>query len=349
MRFCVVGAGVIGKLRAQSVGSNPKTSLVGVVDPDEGRAQRVAGTARVYGDWADIVASDEVDCVIVSTPVQFHEAICVAALSNGKHVLCEKPLSNSLESCRAMLDCARSHGRTLACGLNMRYYPSFKYAKAVIDEGRIGRLDHVRVFGGHDGLANFRADWMYKGELSGGGAMMDVGIHMTDLARFVLGEVAEVYGVVGSNIWNVEGSEDRAVAIFKSPSGVPATYEATWNEWKGYGVWLEAYGELGMVRAHYAPMSNLVVTHAKPGAPRKQERKRYPGIMVREKLKSWESTTLITFEEELADFLRMIAGESVPLADGWAGYRAVEIAQCVYESSRSGQPVRLSEPAARGT
>ena len=97
-----------------------------------------------------------------------------------------------------------------------------------------------------------------------------------------------------------------------------------------------------MVRAHYAPMSNLVVTHEKPGAARKQERKRYPGIMVREKIKSWESTTLITFEEELADFLRMIDGQATPLADGWAGSRAVEIAQAVYESSRSGQPVRLS-------
>ena len=219
MRFCVVGAGVIGKLRAQSVGSNAKTTLAAVVDPDEGRAQRVAaaGGAQALGDYGDIVTSDQVDCVIVSTPVQFHEDVTVAALSAGKHVLCEKPLSNSVESCRRMLDCAREHGRTLACGFNMRYYPSFKYAKAAIDEGRIGALDQVRVFGGHDGLANFRADWMYKGELSGGGAMMDVGIHMTDLARFVLGEVSEVYGVTGSNIWKVEGSEDRAVAIFKNP------------------------------------------------------------------------------------------------------------------------------------
>jgi predicted dehydrogenase len=86
--------------------------------------------------------------------------------------------------------------------------------KKAIDDGAIGTIDHLRVFGGHDGLANFRADWMYKGCL-GGGAMMDVGIHMTDLARYMMGEVREAYGVASNRIWKVDGSEDNAVAILQ--------------------------------------------------------------------------------------------------------------------------------------
>ena len=97
-----------------------------------------------------------------------------------------------------------------------------------------------------------------------------------------------------------------------------------------------------MVRAAYAPMYNLLVTQARPGAPRRRQVKRYPGIIVREKLRGWQSTTLLTFEEELADFLRMIDGATVPLADGLAGLRAVEIANAVYESNASGRPVLLS-------
>ena len=120
--------------------------------------------------------------------------VVLAALTAGAHVLCEKPLSNSVGSCRAILDAAEKRRRTVAVGFNHRYYPAFSFMKNAIDRGELGTIDHLRIFGGHDGLANFRADWMYKAPLSGGGAMMDVGIHMTDLARFFIGEIAEVYG-----------------------------------------------------------------------------------------------------------------------------------------------------------
>jgi predicted dehydrogenase len=344
MKFVVIGAGTIGQLRAQSVRSNPETELVGVADTVAANAERaVSGTsARAVTEWRAALDLPGVEAVIVSSPIQYHEEAVVAALAAGKHVLCEKPLGNTVESCRRMLDASRKAQRTLATGFNHRYYPSMKFLKQVVDDGRIGAIDHLRIFGGHDGLHNFRADWQYKAPVSGGGAMMDVGIHMTDLARFVLGDVSEVYGVASNRVWQVPGSEDNALAIFKSPAGIPAVYHATWTEWKGYRFFVEVYGDRGMVRGYYAPMRNLLITQEKPGAPRKKTRKIYPEIMVREKLKSWTSTALLSFEEELRDFLRMVQGEKTPLADGVAGFRAVEMAHAVYESSRLGQPVRLS-------
>jgi predicted dehydrogenase len=343
MRFAVIGAGTIGQLRAQSIKANPNTELLAIADPAQAAAERaVAGSAaRALGDWRAALDLPGLDAVVVSSPIQFHEEAVVAALKSGKHVLCEKPLSNSVESCRRMLDAARASGRTLATGFNHRYYPSIKFLKQAVDDGQIGTVDHLRVFGGHDGLHNFRADWQYKAPVSGGGAMMDVGIHMTDLARFVMGEVSEVYGVSTNRVLQVPGSEDNAMAIFKSPTGVSAVYQATWTEWKGYRFFVEVYGDKGMVRGYYAPMQNLLVTHERPGTPRKQVRKFYPEIMLREKLKSWTSTALVSFQEELADFLRMVNGEKTPLADGVAGFRAVEMANAVYESSRTGKPVPL--------
>jgi predicted dehydrogenase len=344
MKFAVFGAGVIGQLRARSIQQHPGATLVGVVDADLSQAARAVGAsgARAAQDYRAFVDDPQVDAVVVSTPVHLHEAMAVGALAAGKHVLCEKPLSNTVESCRRMLDAARSHKRTLAVGFNHRYYPSVKFLKRAVDDGAIGTLDHVRVFGGHDGLSNFRADWMYKGAISGGGAMMDVGIHMTDLARYVMGEVRDVYGVASNRVWNVAGSEDNAVAIFKNESGIPAFYQATWTEWKGYRFFIEAYGDRGMVRAYYAPMFNLLVTQDKPGGARKRQMKFYPEIILREKLKGWQTTTYLSFQEELADFFRMVNGDRVPLADGWSGARAVEIAHAVYESTATGQPVTLS-------
>jgi predicted dehydrogenase len=344
MKFVVIGAGTIGQLRAQSIRNNPETDLLGVADPVVANAERaVAGSgAKAVSDWRAALDLPGVDAVVVSSPIQFHEEAVVAAFAAGKHVLCEKPLSNTVDSCRRMLDASRSARKTLATGFNHRYYPSMKFLKQAVDEGRIGAIDHLRIFGGHDGLHNFRADWQYKAPVSGGGAMMDVGIHMTDLARFVLGDVSEVYGVSSNRIWQVPGSEDNALAIFKNPAGIPAVYHATWTEWKGYRFFVEVYGDRGMVRGYYAPMQNLLISQEKPGAPRKKVRKLYPEIMLREKLKSWTSTALLSFEDELRDFLRMVQGEKTPLADGVAGFRAVEMAHAVYESSRSGQPVRLS-------
>lgn len=344
MKFGVIGAGTIGQLRAQSIKTNPDTELLGVADPAVPNAERavIGSGAKATADWRAVLDLPGLEAVIVSSPIQFHEEAVIAALKAGKHVLCEKPLSNTVESCRRMLEAARASGRTLATGFNHRYYPSMKFLKQAVDDGRIGTVDHVRIFGGHDGLHNFRADWQYKAPVSGGGAMMDVGIHMTDLARFVLGDVAEVYGVSSNRIWQVPGSEDNALAIFKSPSGIAAVYHATWTEWKGYRFFVEVYGDRGMVRGYYAPMNNLLITQDKPGGQRRKIRKLYPEIMLREKLKSWTSTALISFEEELVDFLRMTRGEKTTLADGVAGFRAVEMANAVYESSRQGQPVRLS-------
>ena len=343
MRFGVIGAGTIGQMRARSVALHAGAELAAVSDPNVAAARIAAvGTrARVEADHRAFLSDGSVDAVIVSTPVQLHEAIILEALSAGKHVLSEKPLSNSPESCRRILEAATKSGKHVAVGFNHRFYPAFLFMKHAIEAGRIGKLDEVRTYGGHDGLHNFRADWMYKRPHSGGGAMMDVGIHMTDLARWMAGDVVEAYGVAGENVWRVPGSEDRALAVLKTASGAPIQYGASWNEWKGYRAWIEAYGDRGMIRAQYGPMFNLLIEQEKPGAPRKRTYKPHLGVALREKIKGWETTTLLSFQAELAEFHNKLAGKRSLAADVWDGVQAVEIADAVYQSTRSGQPVRL--------
>lgn len=349
MRLAVIGTGVIGRLRAQSIHGNPDTQLVGVADVNRVSAVETAGrySAKAFADYRQLIDELAPDGVMVSTPVTLHEEMCVYALSHGCHVLVEKPLANSLDSCRAVLRAAQEAGRTLGVGFNHRFYPSIKFLKQVVADGRIGTIDHLRIFGGHDGLHNFRADWNYQGALSGGGAMMDVGIHMTDLARYVAGDIRDVYGVASNRIWNVAGSEDNAVAVLRTEGDIPVIYQATWDEWRGYKWFVDVYGTRGMVRASYAPMFNLLVTQERPGAPRKKSYKFYPEIILREKLKGWQTTAKLSFDEELREFLRAVGGATdVALADGWSGFRANEIAQAVYHSSATGAPVTLERPEA---
>lgn len=348
MRYAVVGAGVVGRLRAQAIRGLAGAELVVVADVDRVRAEEAAaGVAAVAADPRGAWERDDVDAVVLSTPAPLHEEQTLAALAAGKHVLCEKPLATDPDACRRMVAAARAADRLLATGFNYRYFPAVAYLRRLLLEERLGVLDHFRAFGGHDGLGNLHAEWMVHSELSGGGAMMDVGLHLTDLVRHLAGEIVSVQGVVSERMWKEPGSEDNAVAVLRTASGRPVIYQATWNEWKGYGFYLDAYGDRGMARAAYAPMFNEWIEQDRPGGPRQRLRRLYPWIAVREKLRGWQTTTRRTFADELADLARRLDGEAVPLATGEDGLRAVEVARALYRASGSGTPVAL-DPIAGG-
>lgn len=342
MRIGVIGAaGKIGQMRVETVRANPRCQLVAVMDLAADKAAAVAGGAPVFTELERFL-DQKMDAVVISTPSHVREPLCLAAFARGLHVLSEKPLAQNLASARRILSAAHTARRHLGGGFNMRYYPAFAHVRDVVASGRIGAVDHVRVYGGHGGLSNFTHDWEYKAEFSGGGALWDVGIHMTDMARHVLGEITEVYGVATNRVWNLPGSEDNAMAIFKNPDGVAALYQACWNDWKGYQSAIEVYGTHGMVRGAYAPMHTLTITMDKPGGAQKREVNSYFGVKVREKLKSWKVTAVDAFAGELDEFVSLTEGrDGLRIADGHAALRAIEVATMVPESARTGLPIKL--------
>lgn len=350
MKFGLIGAGGIGKVRAKALANTPGCELFAVTDADPDRARALAASGRpadqmaVAGDYNQMLAMDEIEALIVSTPPQFHEETVIAALESGKHVLCEKPLANTLDACRRMVEASRRTGKTLATGFNHRYFPAVQFVKQTLDSGAIGELDHVRAFAGHTGLDQFSAPWMYDQQVIGGGALMDNGIHIIDLTRYILGDVVEVYGFATSNVWKQGLSEDNGCAILRGANGKYAMLQATWTEWKGYRFYIEAYGSKGMARAYYAPMFSMAVFMNETGGARRRKLNFYPRIMLEEKLIGWQLTTEKAFRQEFADFIRLCAGHQETIADGFSGFRAVEIANAVYRSARERQPVKLAPP-----
>jgi predicted dehydrogenase len=336
MRFGLIGAGCIGRLRAKALRRISRANLIAVTDSDETVASRIAAPtrARVCQSVGEILSLAEVDAVIIATPPQFHEEAVLAALHAGKHVLCEKPLSNSVPACRRLVEAAQESGRKLATGFNHRYFPAIQFLKKAIADGAIGQLDHVRAFAGHEGLSQFRAPWEYDKNVIGGGALMDVGIHIIDLTAYVLGDVREVFGIATEKVWQLNGAEDNGFALLRNGSGQVATLHASWSEWKGYRFSIEAYGDKGMVRAFYAPMFNLLVTKKNSRAKPRRRFALYPQIALKEKLFGWQSTAVETFRQELNDFIASCnQGTPGQNADGLAALHAVEIANAVYRSS----------------
>lgn len=343
MKFGLIGAGAIGAIRASALARSKSCSLTAVHDLDETRARSVAPSATFHASLDAMLASPEVEAVLISTPPQLHEELAVAAAKAGKHALVEKPMAATPEACKRMIRAAKDAGTLLTVGYNQRYFPALKVVRDAVMSGDIGRLSHVRAYAGHGGLAEFKAPWMYDQAVMGGGALMDNGTHIVDLVRYVMGDPTEVYGQALHRVWGLD-VEDEAMALLRDDDGVAASIEASWDEWKGYRFHIEAYGDRGMARAYYAPMMATVIRLDRPGGQKKVERRFYPESIVREKFRGWQSTVINAFIEEFDDFAAAAAGKegSGRLALGGDGMRAVQIAHAVYDSSRSGNRVTLA-------
>jgi predicted dehydrogenase len=342
MRFGLIGAGSIGKIRADALAKSPLCELVAVSDLDEARARAAAPNAKFYANAEDLIAAADVDAVIISTPPPLHEPLAAAAASAGKHALVEKPMAATPDACERMIAAARKAGTLLTVGYNHRYFDALKLVRDVVANGDIGTLSHVRAYTGHSGLAEFKAPWMYDKQVMGGGAFMDNGTHVIDLTRYIMGDPAEVMGFATHKVWGL-GVEDEAIALLRTAEGVTASIEASWHEWRGYRFHIEAYGDRGMARAYYAPMMATVIRLDKPGGAKSVERHFYPKAILREKLKGWQSTVIQTFVEELADFVAAANGKphSGRLAVATDGLRAVQIAHATYTSEESRDCLRL--------
>jgi predicted dehydrogenase len=126
----------------------------------------------VFPSAEALLKSDSCEAVIILTPPNSYEPLTVAALENGKHVPVEKPMADSVEGCRRMLESPRSADRVLAVGFNHRYFPAIKVVRDAISSGTIGNLSYIRAYAGHTGLSEFGAPWMHARDVVGGGILM---------------------------------------------------------------------------------------------------------------------------------------------------------------------------------
>lgn len=236
----------------------PLTPRLAAVCGRDGQAVRAAadrlGWAAAETDWRALIARDDVDLVDICTPGDSHAEIAVAALEAGKHVLCEKPLANSVEEAAAMTEVAEraaERGQLAMTGFNYRRVPAIALARRMVAEGRVGTLRHVRVSYLQDWLVDpaFPLTWRLQKPYAGSGALGDLGAHAVDLAQFLAGEpvagvsaLTETFvrerplldgassGLSGAGAGAATGAvtvDDAAVFTGRFASGALASFEAT--------------------------------------------------------------------------------------------------------------------------
>lgn len=165
-------------------------------------AARELGWKNASTDWKEVIENPEIDIIDINTPNDSHAEIAIAAANARKHVLCEKPLALTVGQCREMLDAAEKNAVVHMVCHNYRRIPSIAHAKKMIEEGALGKLFHYRARYAQDWIVdpNFPLVWRLQKGVSGSGAHGDINAHIIDLGRYLVGEFAEVCGLMNTFI-----------------------------------------------------------------------------------------------------------------------------------------------------
>ncbi len=232
MNVAIIGCGLIGKKRAKALGDS---QLVAICDQDRKRAETLNSeahtTAQIYEDWRQALNHPGLNAVIVATPHHLLPTITKAAIECGLAVLVEKPAARNPGELKSVLDLAEQKRAIVRVGFNHRYHPAFRKIRELQKTEEFGPLMFIRGRYGHGGRLGMENEWRAKPELSGGGELIDQGVHMIDLSRQFLGEIDKVQGWSHRYFWDMP-VEDNGFLLLRNKEDQAAFLQVSCTEWK---------------------------------------------------------------------------------------------------------------------
>lgn len=334
MRVGIIGAGLQGGRRARAI-KESGDELVMIADLEFERAKNLAEAMKCQATdkWERIAANEDIEAVVICTPPHLHETMSLAALRQGKHVLCEKPLARSVEEARRMVDTAGDNGVKLKCGFNHRHHPGMVQAREWFDSGNIGEINFIRCRYGIGGRPDYEKDWRMNPEISGGGQLMDQGMHVIDLCRWFLGDFTRIYGITATSYWDIAPLEDNAFVLLHTEKGQTAQFHVSWTEWKNQFSF-EIFGKDGYITVEGLGGS-YGTERATLGKRAALEPFREETIEFRGEDKSWLA--------EWREFTAAIKDDREPLGNGDDGLEALRVVRTIYESADARQYTTYQE------
>lgn len=333
-KIAVIGAGLQAKRRLPSMVEGGEYEVVDIVDIIPERAQTLAQQygATASTDWRTVVTREEIDVVVVLTPPNSHAEISIAAMQAGKDVLCEKPLALTVKEAQDMVAVATKTKRILKCGFNHRHHPAVAEAYRLFKAGAIGRPLFGRSKYGIGGRNGIEKEWRSDPAQTPGGQLIDQGIHVIDLYRWFLGDVAEATGMVTTSLWPIAPLEDNGFGIVKTQGGVLASLHSSLTQWINVFEF-EIYGDKGSLTVQNLGggygTEKLIVSEHQPDAPFSYHTTEYRGGDI-----SWK--------KEWEEFTRAVMSRQEPLGNGVDGLKAMQVVNAIYAASASGQTQKLT-------
>jgi predicted dehydrogenase len=238
--LAILGCGLIGQKRSKALAG---AKLIVCADVDEIRAKSLASgfpACEASTDWTSAVQHKDVDIVIVATTNDALVETSLAAVQAGKHVLVEKPAARNVAELDRLIDAAQKNNVQVRVGFNHRYHPALLKARKLVDAGELGELMFVRGRYGHGGRKGYDREWRANPLLSGGGELIDQGVHIIDLSRWFLGDFTEIQGFAHTYFWDMP-VDDNGFMLLKTAKQQTAFLHVSCTEWKNLFS-LEIYG-----------------------------------------------------------------------------------------------------------
>lgn len=245
LKAAIIGLGKMGRIRMDELKIHKGFDLLAVCDVTEGLSSEFPHL-KVFNNWKDLLDQVEVDCVFVCTFNNIIPDVVCHSLQKGIHVFSEKPPGRSVLDVQRMIEAETLSQKVLKFGFNHRFHYAIMEAKAMVDSGRFGKILWARGTYGKAGGHQFESNWRSNKELSGGGILLDQGIHMLDLLRYFLGDFSEIKSFVENCYWKNINLEDNAFALMKTTEGKVAMLHSSASQWK-HKFHLDLYMEDGYI------------------------------------------------------------------------------------------------------
>jgi len=310
----------------------PGVELLGLADEDAARGQHFAQTFHTpYFDSYEALLNARPDAMLVCSENSKHRPLVEMAAAAKVHVLCEKPLATSPADAQAMVEACRQAGVKLMTAFPMRFSTPLLEVKARLDAGDLGQVYCFNATNQGEAPLHLRP-WFVDKELAGGGALTDHIVHLADVMRWYLGsEVTDVYAQSNRILYANEIADERVetggLVMLTFANGVFASIDCSWNKPNYYPTWggltFELVTERGAVLVDGFKQNLTVYSHD-----------------VRRPLWAYWGSNIN--QAMIDDFVAAIREERAPRVTGEDGLRAVEIVAAAYESTRTGQPVRVA-------
>lgn len=354
IRFGVVGAGAIAHNACKAIAAHGEAIVVAAHDPHAGRLAELAtayGIARQHVDADAFFADDGIDAIYIGVPNKFHAPLALRALQAGKHVLLDKPFALNLAEAQEVADLAQAKGLTLMLGMNHRFRPESQRLRSLVAQGVLGEIYHAKAFWFRRSGIPKLGTWFGNKALAGGGALLDIGVHLLDLCLFLSGkwDPVAVTGAtytkfgnrgLGEGKWGksdkdpnlVFDVDDFASALIRFADGSTVSLDVSWACHTGQ------------------PNANdvqLFGTEAGAAAyPDRLFRAPVDGETEYQVVTPVVAPQLLAHNERFHNFINSLLGREQPLVTVDQALTVQRILDAIYASCASGREVRLERAAA---
>ncbi|MFD2117746.1 Gfo/Idh/MocA family protein [Paenibacillus yanchengensis] len=335
IRVAVVGCGSISKFRhVPEYAANDNVELIAFVDPIIERAENMAVIhgGKAFATHLEMLAEMKPDAVSVCTPNNVHASISIDVANAGAHVLVEKPMAVTDEEAAAMIEAANKNSVKLMVGHNQRFMPPHVKAREILASGKLGKVLTFRTTFGHPGPESWSIDgresWFFRKEEAIMGAMGDLGVHKSDLIRYLLAdEVEEVAAFIGTVDKKDTDVDDNSSCLVRMKSGAIGTLVASWTYYKGEDNSTVLWCENGVMKIGTHPDDQVIVElrngsieKHKVGAIATNDKQEVSGVV--------------------DEFINSILENRTPAACGEEGRKSLNVILSMFESQATGRFVK---------